>query len=104
MRWIAIGAAALLVGLLVYGVAAQGTSTTIDQALVEGRRVAAPDASLTRLGAGGPGRLEDHRGKVVLVNFWASWCDRCVEELPLLQRAHEKIGGRGGMVLGVNTR
>ena len=104
MRWIAIGVAALIVGLLTYGVFAQGASTTIDQALADGRRVAAPDARLPRLGGGESGRVADQRGKVVVVNFWASWCDPCVKELPLLQRTHEKISERGGVVLGINTR
>src|SRR5688500_14680515 len=104
MRWIAIGVAALIVGLLVYGVTSQGTSTTIDQALSEGRRVAAPDASLPRLGEPGSGRLDDLRGKVVLVNFWASWCDPCVEELPMLERTHKRIAAKDGLVLGINTR
>ena len=104
MRWIAVGVAALIVGLLTYGVFSQGTSTTIDQALADGRRVAAPDADLPRLGGGPRGSVADARGKVVVVNFWASWCDPCVEELPLLQRTHERIATRGGIVLGINTR
>jgi cytochrome c biogenesis protein CcmG/thiol:disulfide interchange protein DsbE len=104
MRWIAIGVAALLVGLLAYGVTAQGTSTSIDQALSEGRRVAAPDATLPRLGATGTGSLKQYRGKVVLVNFWASWCPPCIKELPLLERTHRKIAGKGGLIVGINTR
>src|SRR3954453_13130244 len=104
MRWIAVAVAALLVGLLTYGVTAQGTSTSIDQALSEGRRVAAPDATLPTLGATGSGSLKQYRGKVVLLNFWASWCPPCVKELTLLERTHKQMTSKGGVVVGINTR
>jgi cytochrome c biogenesis protein CcmG/thiol:disulfide interchange protein DsbE len=104
MRWVAISVAALLVGLLAYGVAVQGTSTTIDQALADGRTVPAPDASLPRLGRSGSGALKDYRGKVVLVNFWASWCVPCRAEAPLIERTHKAMSALGGTVVGIDTR
>jgi cytochrome c biogenesis protein CcmG/thiol:disulfide interchange protein DsbE len=42
------------------------------------------------------------KGKVVVVNFWASWCIPCRDEAPALERAWEKYGGRGLVVLGVD--
>ena len=51
---------------------------------------------------GKPIRLSDLRGKVVLVNFWATWCRPCVEETPSLNLLQRQIASRGGLVLGVS--
>ena len=52
---------------------------------------------------GQPGHLSDLRGKVVVLNFWASWCPPCVEETPALNRLAEHIASRGGVVLGISV-
>lgn len=52
---------------------------------------------------GKPTRLSDLRGKVVVLNFWATWCPPCVEEMPSLNRLHDKISVQGGLVLGVSV-
>jgi cytochrome c biogenesis protein CcmG, thiol:disulfide interchange protein DsbE len=48
-------------------------------------------------------RLSDLQGKVVVLNFWASWCPPCVEETPSLNRLEARIAPQGGMVLGVSV-
>ncbi len=48
-------------------------------------------------------RLADYRGKVVLVNFWATWCAPCREEMPSLERLRRSLEGRPFVVLAVNV-
>ena len=91
-----------LVALLVYGVIGAGDSTTLDDAVKAGERPAAPDRALPALD-GGEASLADWRGKPVIVNFWASWCDPCKDEAPLLERAHGRLQKLGGTVLGVTV-
>jgi thiol-disulfide isomerase/thioredoxin len=52
---------------------------------------------------GRPHALTDYRGKVVLVNFWATWCAPCREELPSLERLRDALRGRPFEVLAVNV-
>jgi cytochrome c biogenesis protein CcmG, thiol:disulfide interchange protein DsbE len=66
---------------------------------LRGRR--ANDFQLTLDGK--PTRLSDLRGKVVLLNFWATWCPPCVDEAPALNALQARIAPLGGLVLGVNA-
>jgi cytochrome c biogenesis protein CcmG, thiol:disulfide interchange protein DsbE len=60
----------------------------------------APDFALELDGK--PTRLQDLNGKVIVLDFWASWCPPCVEETPALIALHRDISQRGGMVLGIS--
>ena len=48
--------------------------------------------------------MGDLRGKVVLMNFWASWCAECRPEMPVLERLHRELSPQGFVVLGINAR
>jgi peroxiredoxin len=63
---------------------------------------AAPDFTLRSL-SGENLRLQEYRGKVVLINFWASWCGPCRQEMPILDRIHKRYEPAGFTVLGVNV-
>ena len=97
-----VGVAALL-GLLAYGVASQESDRSIEEAVERGEREPAPDISLPPLGGGAERSLSDWRGQVVVLNYWASWCEPCREESPLLERWHQRISKRGGTVLGIDV-
>ncbi len=47
-------------------------------------------------------RLSQYRGKVVLLNFWATWCKPCTKEMPAMQEAYDRLKDKGFMVLAVN--
>ena len=102
--WPVTIAAAALVGLLAYGLVARHSDTTLDDAVAKGKRPAAPVSALPWLQKTGNGSLADYKGKVVVLNVWASWCDPCREEVPLLQKTHEAIEAKGGVVLGLDTQ
>jgi thiol-disulfide isomerase/thioredoxin len=65
------------------------------------RNVAAPLFD-TRDILGNPQRLEDHKGEVVLVNIWATWCGPCRAEMPKLDRLYQQRKGQGFVVFGLS--
>jgi cytochrome c biogenesis protein CcmG/thiol:disulfide interchange protein DsbE len=93
---------AALVALLAYGLSANEPDRGIEQAISKGERKPAPGFDLPRLSGPGRGSLAQQRGKVVVLNFWASWCVPCRKESPLLERWHRRISSQGGTVLGVD--
>ena len=53
--------------------------------------------------AGKPVTVADYRGKILVLNFWASWCGPCVEELPSLNKLAERYRGKDVHILGVSV-
>ena len=100
----AVVGVAALIGLLAYGLGSNRPDRGIEQALARGERVGAPAFDLPRLAGGGRLSLADLRGRVVVLNIWASWCDPCRAESPLLERWHRRISaGDKGTVVGVDV-
>ena len=62
----------------------------------------APDFRLQTLG-GGETSLSEHRGNVVMLNFWATWCAPCREEMPHLEALHQRYSPLGFTLLGINV-
>jgi peroxiredoxin len=65
-------------------------------------RPAAPEVVLADL-EGGTLRLSDHRGKVVLLGFWATWCGPCRREVPRLKALHAEYASRGLDIIGLSV-
>jgi peroxiredoxin len=87
-------------GLLVAGAVVIAVFTAPAGAVSNARM--APDFTL-RSAAGDNLRLKEQRGQVVMLNFWATWCGPCREEMPHLNRLFEKYHAAGFMLFGVNV-
>ena len=66
-------------------------------------RQVAPDFTLPNPG-GKKVSLKDFRGKVVFLNFWATWCESCREEMPSMERLYQEFKGKGLEVVAVNVK
>lgn len=86
-----------VVGLLGFGLLSKGEAQ-----IAVGDPV--PDRELPVLGGEGSGSLADYRGRWVLVNLWASWCDPCREEAPELDRFARRYRDRGVSAVGINVQ
>lgn len=65
--------------------------------------VGMPAADFTLLDLKGtPRSLADYRGKLILLNFWATWCKPCTTEMPAMQAAYERLKDKGLVVVAVN--
>jgi peroxiredoxin len=107
-RWLELSAGVVLLGGAIGAAAYWGRAAPAGRAAAfpvsrPAEPIAAPDVELPDL-AGKPVRLRDFRGRVVLLNLWATWCAPCREEMPALQTLARELGPRGLTVVGVNFK
>lgn len=93
--WVFLAAALLLATTRWYSPSRSGGLKPV------ANRTAMPDVVLPQL-SGGEWKLADHRGQVVLINYWATWCEPCMEELPGLMRVARQSGPNGLAVVGIS--
>src|SRR5689334_21637540 len=100
---LAVAVAAALLALLGFGVAHLGSDSSIDASVARGDFPTAPRAGLQLpiLGAAGSRSLAQYRGKVVVLNVFASWCPPCLAEAPMLEREEQRIAKDNATILGV---
>ncbi len=98
---VAVGLVVLLFGLLVWKLVSDEGSA-LAAAVARGEQPAAPDFSAARIDREGELALSSLRGKVVLLNFWASWCIPCKDEAPVLERTWQERRDEGLVVVGVD--
>jgi cytochrome c biogenesis protein CcmG/thiol:disulfide interchange protein DsbE len=92
---VALAAVAALLGLLVWNLTHRPHPPAIGGP--------APNFSLARLEGSGDLSLESLRGKVVVLNFWASWCEPCKAEAATLEQLWQTYRGRGVVFVGVDS-
>ena len=117
VKWIIAAAAALALGLLTLPAFLTGGDDHSDELAVTGGAAGSGVPTAAACKAEGPAnlsltmkdmngadyKLADLKGKVVLVNFWASWCAPCLQEIQEFIKVREEYHGRGFEIVGIST-
>lgn len=102
-QMLAIGLVVALLGLLGWKVA-RGDANAVTDSLARGELVTAPNFTLPNLDGKESLELASLRGKAVVLNFWASWCNPCKEETPLLERGWQRWRAKGVVFVGLDAK
>jgi len=101
--FIGVAVAAVAIFGLAFAPSRNSVAITVDSThlIADPAGMKAPVFSGNKLDGSGKASLADYAGKVVVVNFWATWCHPCEKEIPDLSRAYEKYKAKGVVFLGV---
>jgi cytochrome c biogenesis protein CcmG, thiol:disulfide interchange protein DsbE len=96
-----------IVGLILWSMfapesARKQSARSVGGAIVLNNPKPVDDFVLTPLDGGEPVSLSDYRGKTVVINFWATWCQPCIREIPILMQANRQLGD-DVVLIGLNT-
>ena len=92
----------LLIACLFLALSACSKSETAKVSAVAKEKSPAPDVSVVSIANGSTVKLSDLKGKVVLLNFWATWCPPCREEIPSMMKLNSLMTGKPFQMLAVS--
>ena len=106
IEWFGVGVSSVLIvcasGLLLLGVTMGDKARSPFHVQQDAVGESAPDLSYKMINSNEVGSLEELKGKVVLINFWATWCPPCLDEMPDLNRLYAEYKDQGLVVLTIS--